>query len=496
MARVPILCRWLLNAAAPIVPRSLREEWRREWYGELWHFIDERLQNRDPEAYRAAVSHCKGALADAVYLRRNDEPSRTSVQRVVRHPAFFVGILVFALVMVAAFTGGFENTRRMIRVLPYQSPEQIVVVRQVIPFMGGRLGFPLAKIPGWRGAKSLDGIAAYAGYQALVEIGGVHEKSAAIVDPEFFQVLGIRAQFGQLFQDVDAKRCVDCVVVSDRLWRTLLNADPGVVGRSYPIAGRDHKIIGILPRAFWFFSDSPDVWTLIDHSSFGDPETVLVYTIARLRPGFSEKTSLEELRRLYRTLPPRMKPRHGDLWGRQIEEARITKLTQDPLYRVVPLVLVGLLILSAACVVFLPGRKSGMRGIAYFVVKVSVGSLATTLAAIEFAYAPGMRLTGVRGFAPEAISLWLLIFGLVISIWWAWDDQRKRCPTCLCRLSMPVQMGARGHVLMEWMSTELVCPQGHGVLLAPEDLLESHPKDKWLQLDESWQDLFEVTNKE
>ena len=61
---------------------------------------------------------------------------------------------------------------------------------------------------------------------------------------------------------------------------------------------------------------------------------------------------------------------------------------------------------------------------------------------------------------------------------------------------MPVQVGSRGHVLMEWMSTELVCPNGHGMLWAPEDPLESHPKDRWLQLDDSWQDLFEHSNKD
>jgi MacB-like periplasmic core domain len=479
MARVPILCRWLLNAAAPIVPRELRVEWRREWYGELWHFIDERIQSGDPEAYRAAMSHCKGALADAVYLRRNDETSSAAVQKVVRHPAFYLGAMAVIVVLIAAFTNGLESTRRMIRPLPYRSPEQIVVVRQVYPFMGARLGFPLAKIPGWRKAQTLDGIAAYAGYHALVEVQGAREVSAAVVDPEFFQVLGVRAQVGRLFQDIDPKQCVDCTVVSDELWRSLFHSDPGVAGRTYKIAGRPHKIVGVLPRGFWFFTDSPAVWTLIDHNSFVHPQSALVYAIARLRPGVTEHTSLDELRRLYRVLPPSIK-------ARQVEEVRIARLTQDPLYRALPIVLAGMLALAIGSVVLIPARKASLRGIAYFVVKVSLGSLATTLGAIEFAYAPGMLMTGIRGFGPEAISLWLLIFGFVISIWWAWDDQRKRCPTCLCRLSMPVQMG----------STELVCPQGHGVLWAPEDPLESHPKDKWLRLDESWHDLFEVTNKE
>ncbi len=488
MPRVPILCRWLLNATAPIVPWGVRDEWRREWYGELWHFIDGRIKTGDREAYRIAFSHCRGAIADAVYLRRNDERSRSAMARVTRHPAFYLAPMTLAVALLALLTNGFQNTSRMIRPLPYRSPEQIILLRQVNPFTGVRLGLPLGKIPGWRKAQTLDGVAAYAGYHALMILRGVQEVKAAAVDPEFFRVLSTKAQLGKLFDEVDAGTCIDCAVLSDEIWRSELQADPGVIGRMLRIAGRPHKIIGVLPRGFWFFSDSPAVWTLIAHSGFLHSDDILVYAIARLRPGVTERASLFELRTLYRTLPPYIK-------ARQIEIRRLTALTQDPLYRMLPIILTGILLCALAAVILAPSRRTRLRGTSYIVVKVSLTSLAAALAAIEFAYAPGMRMSGVRGFGPEAFSLWLVIFGIVIAMWWAVDDQRKRCPACLGRLSMPVQMGARGHVLMECMSIEMVCANGHGMLWAPEDSLESHPKDRWLQLDESWQDLFAVPNK-
>jgi hypothetical protein len=256
----------------------------------------------------------------------------------------------------------------------------------------------------------------------------------------------------------------------------------------YPIAGRPHKIIGVLPRTFWFFTDSPSVWTLIQQTPFEGPNAGLAYAIARVRPGFSDKAVLDELRRLYRTQPPVIK-------ARQVELRRMTALTQDPFYRSLPVAFavlfsLGVLVTKAAgttCV--------RLRGPAYLLTKVSLTSFVAAVAAIEFAYAPGMRMSGVRGFAPEAFTLWFIIVGIVIALWSALEDQRKRCPACLSRLSMPVQMGSRGHVLMESMSTELVCPNGHGILWAPEDSLESHPKDRWLRLDESWHDLFAVPDK-
>ncbi len=489
MNRVPILCRWLLNAVALIVPGRMRDEWRREWYGELWHFIGDRMKQGETQAYRMALSHCAGAVKDAWYLRRNDESSMGAVSRVLRHPAFCIGVLALTALLLAGGTHGFAGLRRMIEPLPYRAPEQLMVLRQVNPFFGARLGLPLGKIPAWRKAESLDGIAAYVGYHALVETDAQRDVVAAAVDPEFFRVLGVNAASGKLFHQVDARACVDCVVVSDAAWRSLFHADPAIVGRSFRIAGRAQKIVGVLPSQFWWFNDSPGVWTLIEHAGFLNSDHALVYSIARLRPGFTADRSLTELRRLYRTMPP-------VIAARQMEMRPMLALTQDPLYRVLPIACAALFLVSGAAVLLVPRRKTSIRGAAFYVTKVSLMSFIAAVAAIEFAYAPGMRMTGVRGFAPEAISLWLLIFGLVISISLATHDQRRRCPTCLSRLSMPVQMGSRGHVLMEWMSTELVCPNGHGMLWAPEDPLESHPKDRWLQLDDSWQELFEHSNKD
>ena len=59
-----------------------------------------------------------------------------------------------------------------------------------------------------------------------------------------------------------------------------LRGDRAAVGRTYKIAGRPHKVIGVLPRGFWFFSDTPQVWTLIGQSTFVDPKTALVFACA------------------------------------------------------------------------------------------------------------------------------------------------------------------------------------------------------------------------
>lgn len=488
MSQIPRLCRWLLNAVAPVVPASLRCDWRREWHGELWHWIGARVAAGDPEASRAAFSHCLGAVSDAVHLRRADAPTRLAIRRITGHPATPISLAGLALMLVALLSG-LEHTRQLSRPLPYSDPDQVIIVRQVKPFFGGRLGFPLSKVSNWDGAITLQSVAAYTGFRALVSSHGATDVSAAAVDGDFFRVLGVKPAAGQLFNELDWRNCTDCVVVSTRFWRDFLDSDPAAVGASYPIAGRRQRVVGILPAGFWFFSDTPDVFMLTRHAGFLDERSSLVYVVARMERHVEPELAAWEMRNLYRNLRPLVASR-GNL-----EAVRMSELTHEPLYRwLTPLALLVLTV-AGPLVWLLPQRRMRLRSVAHVIANLSAVTLVVGVLVVELVHSRATVVSGARGFGPETLSLWLVTVGIVMAITWAWHDRRRRCRTCLARLAMPVQMGSLGHVLMEAMSTEMVCPNGHGMLWTPEDSLESHPEDQWLRLDESWQELFPASHK-
>ena len=83
-------------------------------------------------------------------------------------------------------------------------------------------------------------------------------------------------------------------------------------------------------------------------------------------------------------------------------------------------------------------------------------------------------------------ALFIAIFGWTML--WSFADQRRRCPVCLQRLSMPVRIGSWSSVL-DPASTELMCRNGHGTLSLSETGM-SEP-DRWIELDPSWRSLFE-----
>lgn len=72
-----------------------------------------------------------------------------------------------------------------------------------------------------------------------------------IVSPDYFSVLGLAAQRGRvLSSDLDKPGDAPTVVISDRFWRSRLNANPDAVGQSIRVNGQVATIVGIAPRKF------------------------------------------------------------------------------------------------------------------------------------------------------------------------------------------------------------------------------------------------------
>ncbi len=104
--------------------------------------------------------------------------------------------------------------------------------------------------------------------------------------------------------------------------------------------------------------------------------------------------------------------------------------------------------------------------------------------------------TALRAHTPNAaLRVWVggigpalaFVAGFGAALRWAFGDQRRRCPVCLRRLSMPVAVGSWASVF-EPAATELLCGEGHGALALAES--EAAGGDRWTALDSSWSELF------
>ena len=84
-----------------------------------------------------------------------------------------------------------------------------------------------------------------------------------------------------------------------------------------------------------------------------------------------------------------------------------------------------------------------------------------------------------------------IAIGFVIAVGraviWCIADQRRRCPSCLRRLVLPVTVGSWASQF-EPAATEMLCEEGHGALALSDG--ETNGEDHWTGLDDSWKALF------
>ena len=71
------------------------------------------------------------------------------------------------------------------------------------------------------------------------------------VTHEYFTVLGIAPALGRTFRiGDDVPNAARVAIISDSLWKRRFGGDPSVVGRTVPLSGEPHEIIGVLPAGF------------------------------------------------------------------------------------------------------------------------------------------------------------------------------------------------------------------------------------------------------
>jgi hypothetical protein len=200
---------------------------------------------------------------------------RYSWRSFFKSPGFFVATILTLALGIGATTAIFSVLNAVVlRSIPYPAPDRLTRVGQATKEDGslGNIGY--ATFIDWlRRNRSFTAMAAYEGWQpALNWSGDLNVLTGMEVTHEFFQVLGIRPARGHDFIPSDDRPKQDnAVIISDRIWRTLLASDPAVVGKQLVLDRTKYTIIGVLPSGFRpvGFGDSahePEIWKPLGHS--------------------------------------------------------------------------------------------------------------------------------------------------------------------------------------------------------------------------------------
>ncbi len=492
-------CQSLVWLASWLVPRDGRQAWLADRGNAVWHWIHFLAEsgglNRENKALVAR--HCWGLFADAWWQRFEKEAFLHRMARLRVAPATCL-VFLTSVMLIGVWTSGSVGSIRSLFSTPIAHPEQVYVVTVDGRGLNGRFQrvgsqrlLELASV--WQQNRRLHGTAVYSWGPG--RLGSLHNEVPVVtarVAPDFFDVLGVHAAAGRTFQARDAQECANCVLLSRDLWQTQFHRDPRVVGQHIAVDGAERTVIGVLPANFRMLASSVGVWTLLD------PETPHFTNFVR-RVG--------AVTRLQGSSPDKVQAELTDLSenaGYRFPDAELQVTSVQAQWRdgLKTYIFFVLLVIScAAGVVYARGVGAGVgqtplspahrfRWWGFFAAKATLVLAIMYLAASGLAHWLSVYLTGSISPVGDELAVWLFLILAIVGLSWAIHDQQKRCRICLRRLGMSVDIGRPGCVLLNWAGTELVCPEGHGVLYLPESPANWLERDRWNNFDESWEGLF------
>jgi putative ABC transport system permease protein len=187
---------------------------------------------------------------------------RYGVRGLLKHPGFTALIVITLALGIGASTAIFSVVDSvLLRRLPYATPDRIVAIQELNP-AGKRVQVTSANFLDWRAQNTVfEHLAAIRQTTSNLALSDSAERiELAQTNANFFDVFGVKPQYGRLFIPQDEQAGHEPVVVlSNALWQRRFGSDPSLVGKPITLDGRNYTVVGIAPAGFQY-PDKTEVW--------------------------------------------------------------------------------------------------------------------------------------------------------------------------------------------------------------------------------------------
>jgi putative ABC transport system permease protein len=203
----------------------------------------------------------------------------------------------------------------LLRPLPYQHPERLVVVWQTDAAHrdSGAFFNSYREFDAWRQhSRSFEKLAALTwatGPRTLLWQGKPIDVLTIPASVDFFSMLGQPAQIGRTFASSDFQAgCT--VVLAYNFWSRKLGAPADIVGQNLSYRHTSCLVIGIMPKSFSFYPVATDAWSLITPTGeFAQkPWNSMTGVFGLLRPGVTRAAAESELTAIQNRVLPEAPP--------------------------------------------------------------------------------------------------------------------------------------------------------------------------------------------
>jgi predicted permease len=184
---------------------------------------------------------------------------RYGVRMLAKSPAFTVIAVLTLALGIGANTAIFSIVNSaLLRPLAYSDPQQLYVVREIVPQLAKFYPTLSANLPNFRiwqkEVHSFEDVAVAESTEADLSGAGEPEVLRGVrASANIFELLGTRPTLGRTFRrEEDEPGRGNVIILTNAFWRSRFQGDPAVIGKSMTLDGVPHEIIGVMPASFRF----------------------------------------------------------------------------------------------------------------------------------------------------------------------------------------------------------------------------------------------------
>jgi putative ABC transport system permease protein len=217
-----------------------------------------------------------------------------AVRGLLKRPGFTIIALITLALGIGANTAIFSVVNAvLLRPLPFQDPEQLVIVWEDATFAGFPRNTPApANYVDWKTQnQSFVDMAASAETSFNLTGDGEPERVQAFsVNANFFPLFGVQPLLGRGFLPEEDRPGANKVsVLSYSLWQSRYGGDRNIINRDIQLNGEKHTVVGVMPSSFQFLDKEVRLWVplALDQEKLANRRGHYLQVVARLKPGVS-----------------------------------------------------------------------------------------------------------------------------------------------------------------------------------------------------------------
>src|SRR5947209_6419529 len=209
-----------------------------------------RLEFGSPERFK---EECRDAIAGN-FIDVLFQDVRFSVRMLRKTPGFTAVVILTIALAIGATTAIFSVVdATLIHPLPYPHSEQLVRIVDDLEGIGAHdVGMSEPEWQDLQHSGIFDNVSP-AWYDDNNVTGGAEPArvSLLIEAPNYFELLGVKPEFGRTFPTSDhSPGFIGDVVISDGLWKRMFGSDPAIFGKQIRMDTDIYRIVGVMPASF------------------------------------------------------------------------------------------------------------------------------------------------------------------------------------------------------------------------------------------------------